>query len=108
MANLNTYNDLIADIQDKFSETSAVFGDETNNSIRKWIVQMEWDVYSERKWPFMRKSGTITTTASDGTYTLASDYDFGSLYDVVDTTNQIRLYRSSARDIDTYYAGETS
>lgn len=105
MANLRTYADLIADVKDKFGENDAVFGDETDNSIRKWIMQKEYAVYSERKWPFMRKSGTITTTASDGTYSLASDYDWGSLYDVVDSTNNTRLTKVSAGDIDTNYAG---
>lgn len=105
MANLATYSNIIADIKDKFSKNSSGFGSETDTSIRKWISQKEFDIYASRKWPFMRKSNTISTVASTQSYSLATDYAFGSLYDVIDSTNKIRLYRANAEDIDTYYAG---
>lgn len=108
MANYKTYNDIITDVLDKFSETSAVFGDETQTSARRFITQKEFEIYSARKWPFMQKQGTITTVASTGSYVLATDYSYGSIYDVIDSTNQQRITRVQARDIDTNYAGLTT
>ena len=110
MSNLATYEDIIADIKDKFSKKSAGFGSDTDYSIRSWIWQMEADIYSERKWPFLRKSATITTaaTTTDGEYSLAADYDFGKLYNVIDTTNTNPLYLVNDEDFDKIYPAGTT
>jgi hypothetical protein len=109
MANLSTYTDIIADIKDKFSKKSAGFGSDTDYSIRSWIWQFEADIYSERKWPFLRKTGTITTAAAttDGEYSLAADYDFGKLYNVVDLTNLNPLHLVIDEDFDNIFPGGT-
>ncbi len=87
MANLATYEDIIADIKDKFGRKSAAFGSDTDTSIRSWIWQFEADIYSRKNWPFLKATGTITTTSGTQDYVLANDYDFGSLYSVYDETN---------------------
>lgn len=110
MANLATYSDILADIKDKFGKKSSGFGSDVDYSIRSWIWQMEAEIYSEHKWPFLRKVGTITTAAAttDGEYSLASDYDFGKLYNVVDTTNTNPLYPVLDEDFDQVYPGGTT
>jgi len=104
MANLSNYTDLIAAIQDQFDDSSAG----TTSSIRRLISQKLDSIYSRGKWPFLQKTGTITTVASTEAYSLASDYSIGGLYDVFDETNLRRLQAAAVRDKDEVFAGLTT
>ena len=107
MANLSTYEDIIADIKDKFGRKSAAFGSDTDTSIRKWIGQFEGRIYGKKNWPFLKATGTITTADGTQDYSLASDYDFGSLYSVRDTTNNNPLGMIIPEDYD-YFDPDSS
>ena len=110
MAYLANYEEIVADIKDKFERRSEGFGSTTDSSIRKWITQLEAEIYSVKPWAFLRKVGTITTSAAttDGEYSLADDYDFGSLFSVYDTTNKKYLMPIDISDIDAINTGLTS
>lgn len=92
----DTYQDLINSIKDQFGDTSA----ETNTTIRRRLMPILRDIWSRATWVFARKEGTITTAASTEGYSLASDYDFGGLYDVVNDTDKNIVLASSDRTFD--------
>jgi hypothetical protein len=96
MANYADYSDIIANVQDRFEDDSQ----ETTDSVRKLLATALWDIYSRAKWKFAKQTGTITTADGTETYTLASDYNFGGLYDVTNTTskNIIRQYGVRTHD----------
>lgn len=99
MANLDTFEDIITDIKDRFDDQSS----STDTSARRWTSQVLMDIWSKRKWKFARKIGTITTVASQENYSLASDYDFGGVYDVYDTTNDFKLFPVQNQQFDLVY-----
>lgn len=108
MANLATYTDLIADIKDKFGRKSAAFGSDTDVSIRKWIGQFERRIYGKSNWAFLKATGTITTVDGTQDYSLASDYDYGSMYSVYDSTNKKALFMVTPESHDYIDPGSTT
>lgn len=104
MANLDTLEDVIIDIKDRFDDQSS----DTDTSARRWVNQIMMDIWTRNHWKFARKVGTVTTAASTEGYSLASDYDFGGLYDVRDTTNDHKLHPVPDQDFDLVYPDPTT
>lgn len=97
MASNTTYSDVISAILDRYDDDSA----ETEVTARREITATLRRVWSMPvNWKFARQTGTVATVASTTTYSLASDYGFGRLYDVVNTTNKTRMSYWSDRDLD--------
>ena len=59
-------------------------------------------------WKFARTSGTVATVASTESYALASDFGYGRLYDVVNTTSTRRMYYISDRELDALQPASTT
>ncbi len=96
MANYSSYTDLISDITDKFDDASAG----ATTTIRRLVAPTLWDIYRRAKWKFARKETTVATVASTESYTLASDYEFGSMVSVVNDTANRRVSYISDDDFD--------
>lgn len=108
MANLATYTDVITNIKDQFDDQSSA----TDTTIRYLIPRKLNDIWrgpsGKARWKFAKKTGTIATVASTESYDLASDYNFGGLYDVVNTTKQTPVYPVGQRDFDRTLPATTS
>lgn len=97
MATYSNYTDIVNSISDRYDDTSAA----TVATIRREITAALRRIYSSLpNWKFARTTGTIATVASTTSYTLASDYGFGRLYDVVNTTTKVRMIYWPDRDLD--------
>lgn len=97
MASITTHADIIAAIADRYDDTSAA----TIATIHREITAALRRIWSMPiNWKFARQTGTIATVASTATYSLASDYGFGRLYDVINTTSKVRMVYWPDRDLD--------
>lgn len=105
MASYSNYTSIINSVADRYDDTSAG----TIATIRREITSALRRIWSATpNWKFARSSGTVATVASTTSYTLASDYGFGRLYDVVNTTSKVRMVFYADRDLDSWSPASTT
>lgn len=99
MANLTTNGDILATILDRYDDNSS----STTNTARREITSTLRKIWSMPvDWKFARQKGTFPTVAATATYSLASDFGFGRLYDVVNTTTRVRMIYWPDRELDAW------
>jgi hypothetical protein len=97
VANLTTYQDIENAIYDRFDDSSA----ETVVTVRREITATLRRIWSMPiNWKFAKSTGTINTVDTTTNYSLASDFGYGRLYDVINTTSKVRMSYWPDRDLD--------
>lgn len=105
MASLTSYTDIISAVKDRYDDTSSATDVMTRREITATLRRI-WSM--PINWKFARTSATISTVASTTDYTLASDYGYGRLYDVVNTTSKVRMVYWPDRDLDGWQPAYTT
>jgi len=97
MASNTTYADIISSTEDRYDDSSSA----TDVTVRREITSTLRRIWSEPiNWKFARQTGTVSTVATTTTYDLASDFGYGRLYDVVNTTTRVRMIFWPDRELD--------